>query len=650
MRMSQASAMARPAPAAAPFTIAMVGFGISCSSREISIRPRSRATSSSELRGTVSSAMRFTSPPAQNARPAPVRTIAPMDASPARRGSASSRPSMIGVDSALSRSGRFNVSVATPSDTVSISSLSMPAPPLRLSDMHRGALSKLPLRRIMPSPNLEAGMHDIVIRGGTVIDGSGKPAFTGDVAIGGGQIVGVGGRQGPARRDIDADGLLVTPGWVDVHTHYDGQAMWDPLLAPSCWHGVTTVMFGNCGVGFAPVKKHHRQALMDLMEGVEEIPNPVLAAGLTWEWETFPDFMDALERRERVIDIAAQAAHMPMRVYVLGDRAIRREKATADDIAQMRQITVEALRAGAFGFTTSRTDSHKTPDGELVPSRDADDLELLGIGSALSEVGAGAFGMNSDFDDEEYELRWMRKQAKETGRPVWFLLTDRFEDPERWRRLMKAVHAARADGLSLKAQIAGRPIGVMMGIGTALNPFTVRPTYKALESLPIEEQRRWLRDPEMRRTILAEKPSDAEVAKLTQFRQLVTRRWDKFFTMGDPPDYEPDSEKSVAAIAARTGRTPYEVAYDYIVEENQYLYFPVVNYVTGDPEPILEMLNDPACLLGLSDGGAHCTSIVDSGLPSFMLAHWARDRHRGPRLSVEHLVKRQTTETADFFR
>ena len=473
-------------------------------------------------------------------------------------------------------------------------------------------------------------MHDIVIRGGTIIDGTGKAAFSGDVAIAEGRITGVGGKQGPARREIDATGLMVTPGWVDVHTHYDGQAMWDPLLTPSCWHGVTTVLFGNCGVGFAPVKKHHRQALMDLMEGVEEIPNPVLAAGLTWEWETFPDFMDALERRERVIDIAAQAAHLPMRVYVMGDRAIRREKATADDIAQMRQLTVEALRAGAFGFTTSRTDSHKTPDGELVPSRDADDLELLGIGSALGETGAGTFGMNSDFDDEEYELRWMRKQAKETGRPVWFLLTDRFEDPERWRRLMKAVHAARSEGLPLTAQIAGRPIGVMMGIGTALNPFTVRLSYKALESLPIAEQRKRLRDPELRRKILAEKPSDAEVAKLSQFRQLVTSRWDKFFTMGDPPDYEPDSEKSVAAIATRTGRTPDEVAYDYIIEENQYLFFPVVNYVTGDHEPIREMLNDPACLLGLSDGGAHCTSIVDSGLPSFMLAHWGRDRRRGP--------------------
>ncbi len=493
-------------------------------------------------------------------------------------------------------------------------------------------------------------MHDIVIRGGKIVDGTGTAGFTGDVAIANGRIAAVGGKQGPGKREIDADGLLVTPGWVDIHTHYDGQAMWDPLLAPSCWHGVTTVMFGNCGVGFAPVKKHHRQALMDLMEGVEEIPNPVLAAGLNWEWETFPQFMDELERRPRAIDIAAQAAHLPTRVYVMGDRAVRREPATADDISEMRRLTIEALRVGAFGFTTSRTDSHKTPDGELVPSRDADATELVGIGSALGAVGAGAFGMNSDFDDEAYELAWMRKLARETGRPVWFLLTDRYEDPGRWRRLMKAVHAARAEGLSFTAQIAGRPIGIMMGIGTALNPFTVRPSYKAIEHLPIAEQRARLRDPALRRQILAEKPSQAEVERLAQFRQLVTSRWDKFFVMGDPPDYEPAPETSVAAIAAREGRAPDEVAYDYMISgEAKYLYFPVVNYVVGDHEPIREMMTDPGTLLGLSDGGAHCTSIVDSGLPSFMLAHWGRDRTRGPRLPLELLVKRQTSETADFF-
>jgi N-acyl-D-amino-acid deacylase len=493
-------------------------------------------------------------------------------------------------------------------------------------------------------------MHDIVIRGGTIVDGIGRAPFTGDVAIAGTRLAGVGGKQGPGRREIDADGLLVTPGWVDVHTHYDGQAIWDPLLAPSCWHGVTTVMFGNCGVGFAPVKKEHRGALMDLMEGVEEIPNPVLAAGLTWEWESFPEFMDALERRPRAIDIAAQLAHLPLRVYVMGDRAIRREPATADDIAEMRKLTIDALRAGAFGFTTSRTDSHKTPDGDLVPSRDADAEELLGIGSALAATGSGAFGINSDFDDEDYEFAWMTKLARDTGRPVWFLLTDRYQEPARWRRLLKGVHDARADGLSLTAQIAGRPIGVMMGIGTALNPFTVRQSYQEIQALPLAEQRARLRDPEVRRRILAEQPSQADVEKLGQFRQAVVNRWDLFFAMGNPPDYEPAPEKSVAAIAARTGRPPDEVAYDYITgAEAQYLWFPLVNYVTGDHEPIREMLNDPACLLGLSDGGAHCTSVVDAGVPTFMLTHWSRDRSRGPKLPLETLIKRQSSETADFF-
>ena len=341
-------------------------------------------------------------------------------------------------------------------------------------------------------------MHDIVIRGGRIIDGTGKPAFSGDIAIEGDRIVAVGGKQGPGRRDIDAGSLLVTPGWVDIHTHYDGQAMWDPLLAPSCWHGVTTVMFGNCGVGFAPVRPEHRTELIDLMEAVEDIPGTALTEGLNWEWESFPDYLDALARLPRTIDVAAQLPHHPLRVYVMGERGINRHAATPEDIAEMSRLTEAAIRAGAFGFTTSRTYSHKTTTGELVPGHKAEEAELAGIGRALGAAGMGAFGMNSDFEDEAREFAWMTRLSKETGRPVWFLLTDRPTDPDRWRRLMQGVHRARAAGGHITAQVAGRPVGVILGHATSMNPFTFRPSYRELDKLPAAERWARLRDPAVR--------------------------------------------------------------------------------------------------------------------------------------------------------
>ena len=493
-------------------------------------------------------------------------------------------------------------------------------------------------------------MHDTVIRGGTIVDGTGAPSFTGDVAIENGKIAQVGGKAGPGKRDIDANGLLVTPGWVDVHTHYDGQATWDSELAPSSWHGVTTVLFGNCGVGFAPVRPTDHDSLIGMMESIEEIPGTALADGLKWNWETFPQFLDALDGKQRSIDVAAQIPHHPLRVYVMGDRAVRRERATADDIIAMRDAVRAGLEAGAFGFTTSRTNSHKTPTGDMVPGRYSEVEELLGIGSAFKGLNFGAYGVNSDFDDEAGELEWMTKLGQDTGRPVWFLLTDRPTDKVRWRRLMDGVHKARAAGAHVTAQIAGRPIGVMLGIDTALNPFSIRPSYQALLQLPVAERIKRMQDPAMRRQILSEQPSAELLNRLTQFRQHITKRWDRIFPMSNPPNYEPRADESIAAIAARSNHSPDEVAYDYLsAGAEKFLFFPIVGYNEDNHDIIHTMLSDDATLLGLSDGGAHCSSIVDASVPSWMLMHWARDRSRGARFLLETIVRRQTSETADFF-
>jgi N-acyl-D-aspartate/D-glutamate deacylase len=371
---------------------------------------------------------------------------------------------------------------------------------------------------------------------------------------------------------------------------------------------------------------------------------------LNWDWESFPQFLDVLERMPRTMDVAAQLPHHPLRVYVMGERAIRREPATSDDIAQMRRLTEEAMRAGAFGFTTSRTNSHKTTKGDFVPGRNAEIEELVGIGAALGDVGAGTFGMNSDFDDEAAEFAWITRLAKQTGRPVWFLLTDRYKDPQRWRRILDGVRTARAAGAVVAAQVAGRPVGVILGIATSLNPFSIRPSYRPLDALSTEDRIARMRDPALRARLLAEAPSDSELAKLSQNRLNITSRWDRMFVMGNPPDYEPTQESSIAAIAARQGRTCDEVAYDYLTEgPDRFLFFPVTNYVEGDLAIVREMLTDPATILGLGDGGAHCASIIDASVPSFMLSYWGRDRKRGPGLPVEQLVKWQTSETADFF-
>jgi N-acyl-D-amino-acid deacylase len=494
-------------------------------------------------------------------------------------------------------------------------------------------------------------MHDLVIRGGAIVDGIAEKQFSGDVAIDGDRITQVGGKAGEAKRAIDADGMLVTPGWVDVHTHYDGQAVWDPVLASSSWNGVTTVLFGNCGVGFAPVRPQDRACLIELMEGVEDIPSATLKAGLTWEWESFPQYLDALERLPHAINVGAQIPHHALRVYVMGERAVRNEPATAADIVEMQSLTEEALRAGAFGFTTSRTESHKTSRGEQVPGRFAAAEELLGIGAALGSVGQGAFGMLNDFEDEGAEFDWMTQLGKSTGRPLWYLLTDRASDPQRWRRLLQRTRVARAAGVPISAQVAGRPVGLILGLTTSLNPFSAKPSYAALSHLPHEARLAQLRDPSLRRTIIDELTSMELIASVPEIQRSMTTGWDRMYVLGDPPNYEPEAADSIAALAERAKVAPAEYCYDYLIgaDGKRMLYFPVTNYVHGDHDVVHTMLTDPVTILGLGDGGAHCGLICDSSVPTFMLTHWVRDRTRGPKLPLEWVIKRQTSETADFF-
>jgi N-acyl-D-amino-acid deacylase len=503
-------------------------------------------------------------------------------------------------------------------------------------------------------------MHDLVIRGGTVVDGTGAPARVADVAIDGARITAVGAVPGPARETLDAQGLLVTPGFVDIHTHYDGQATWDPHLVPSCWHGVTTLVFGNCGVGFAPVRSDRRAWLIGLMEGVEDIPGAALAAGIRWEWESFPEYLDALARMPRALDVGAQVPHGALRAYVMGERGAANEPATPEDIAAMARLVREALEAGALGFTTSRTAGHRGVDGRPVPGTFAHDDELAGIGNALAAVGRGVFevaeagtGGHASGDAAgaaEREVAWMARLSAAMHRPVSFLVMQSEEDPDLWRRLLALAEEAAGQGADLVPQVAARPFGMFAGLQSRVNPFASRPTYQRLAALPLAERVVRLRDPEVRRRILAEQPAGtAEPGTLAAL--LGPAMYARLFPLGDPPDYEPPAEASVAAIAAREGRAPEAVLYDLMLrhEGRELLFYPVLNYAGCTAEPIREMILHPRSVLGLGDGGAHCGIICDASMTTFMLTHWVRDRQRGPRIPLETAVRRLTHDPAALY-
>ena len=496
-------------------------------------------------------------------------------------------------------------------------------------------------------------MHDLIVRGGTVIDGTGAPARTADVTVDRGHISGVGSfPDATAGRTVDADGLLVTPGWVDIHTHYDGQATWDEVLAPSSWHGVTTVVTGNCGVGFAPARPDRHDWLIGLMEGVEDIPGTALAEGMQWEWETFPEYLDTLARRKWTMDVGTQIAHGAVRSYVMGDRGARNEPATAADIEAMKGLVKEAIAAGALGFSTSRTLAHLAIDGEPVPGTYAAEDELFGIGSALGELGTGIFELapagvaGEDIINPRKEVEWMRRLSAAIHRPITFALVQVDDAPDLWRELMDESLRAVDDGADLWPQVAGRGFGLLSGHFTTYSLFDQIPSYQALKAkgLSPEELVDALRNPDVRESIESWEPDAATAARMDQAFRTT-------FALGSPPEYEPGPERSLSGMAAACGRSPLSVAYDAMLEDDGrgLLYVPILNYSNGDLEPAREMLLHPRSAAGLGDGGAHCGVICDASQPTFMLTHWTRDRSRGERLSLEWMVKKQTHDTARLY-
>jgi N-acyl-D-aspartate/D-glutamate deacylase len=496
-------------------------------------------------------------------------------------------------------------------------------------------------------------MHELIVRGGTLVDGTGAEPRTADLASDDGVITDVGDLTASATRTIEADGLLVTPGWVDIHTHYDGQATWDTELAPSSWHGVTTLVMGNCGVGFAPARPDRHDWLIGLMEGVEDIPGAALSEGIEWEWETFPEYLDALERRHWTVDVGAQVPHGAVRAYVMGERGARNEPANPAEIDGMRAIVLEAIRAGALGFSTSRTIGHRAIDGEPVPGTYAAEDELFGIGSALAEAGTGVFELapvgsaGELLLDAVKEVDWMRRLSAKIDRPVTYVLLQVDDEPELWRAQLAASLEACEEGARLHPQIAGRPTGILSGHHTTLCFLADIPEYQALvaRGLPAPEFAAALADPEVRRHITEWRPSSPAQA------EAMEKAYGRTFVLGDPPDYEPGPEKSLAGLAASSGRTPLEVAYDVMAEhEGQgLLYIPILNYATGDLDHVRQMLLHPRGALGLSDGGAHTGTICDASMPTFMLTHWTRDRRRGETLPLPYIVKKQTHDTARLY-
>ena len=485
---------------------------------------------------------------------------------------------------------------------------------------------------------------DLVIRGGTVADGTGCPLRQGDVAVSGGRIAAVGQVTGSGREEIDAKGLLVTPGFVDIHTHYDGQVTWDSRLQPSSWHGVTTVVMGNCGVGFAPVRVRDRDRLIELMEGVEDIPGAALHEGLSWNWESFGDYLDALEKVPHDIDFAAQLPHGALRVYVMGERGAKLEPATEADIAQMRVLTAEAMRAGALGFSTSRTLNHRTVKGDPTPSLRATQEELLGIVRGMKDAGSGVIELISDFDNPDpiTEFGMLRGLVAESGRPLSLSLAQAGRDADGWKGLLAMISQASKEGLPMRGQVAPRPIGLLLGLQGTINPFIAHEAFAAIKDRPLAEKVAAMRDPAFRARIMAEND-----AKQTHPLARRVMAFDQIYPLGNPPNYEPPRDSAIGAVARATGRDAAEIAYDMLLEDEgrAFLFSPFANYTNYNLDCCGEMIASPDTVMGLGDGGAHVGIISDASYTTYLLTHWGRDRAHG-RFEIPYLVKRQTSDTA----
>ena len=484
--------------------------------------------------------------------------------------------------------------------------------------------------------------HDMVIRSGSVIDGTGREAFTADVAIKDGLIVEVGKVSGAGQREVDADGALVTPGFVDIHTHYDGQATWSNRMSPSSHHGVTSVVMGNCGVGFAPVRPTDHDLLIELMEGVEDIPGVALSEGLSWEWESFPDYLDYLSKRQFDMDIGAQLPHAALRVYVMGQRGADREPATAEDVLEMRRLTEEAIRAGALGFTSSRTLNHRSVRGEPTPTLQAEYDELVGMASALHSSGRGVMEMTSDFDDLDEEFSLLESMVRSAGRPMSISLAQGISD-HGWRKVLGKIESASNAGLAMRGQVAPRPIGILLGLTTTLSPFTTRPSFSEVATLPMAERVAALSDP-MRKARILEEPTGHGFMRL--FRLMDEGR--KIWLMTDPPNYEPDPTDSLHAQATSRGLDPWSYVYDMLLQNQGkvLLYTPFANYAENNLDCCRDMILHKDTVMGLGDGGAHVGTICDASFITSLLTHWGRDRTRGEGIDLPTLIKCQSSDTA----